>query len=366
MKITLREFTIREITTGYVDRKEDGVFGLSGNLNIRPPFQREYVYKDKQRDEVINTIRQGFPLNSIYWAKNDDGTFEVLDGQQRILSFCQYVAGVFSLDRRKFANLEQDEKDSILNYIVRVYICEDGTASERLAWFKVINIAGVPLTTQELRNATYTGSWLADAKIRFSKTGCTAYKIAQDYIDGAPIRQAFLETALSWISKAGKNTDKIDLYMADHQHDQNANELWLYFRRVIDWIEATFPVKRAFMKGVDWGALYDAYGDAAHDTDALEKEIQRLELDDGVGAKSGIYPYLLTKDQKYLNIRAFSPKMKHEAYARQGGICPHCKEHFAFSQMEGDHIDPWVEGGATTAENCQMLCKPCNRRKGSK
>ena len=365
MTISPFEFTVREITEGYKDLKEGGVFGLSGKLNIRPPYQREYIYKDKQRDEVIHTIRKKFPLNSIYWAKNDDGTYEVLDGQQRILSFCQYVAGVFSIDRRKFTNLEDDEKSIINDYVVRVFICE-GTPSERLAWFKVINIAGVPLTTQELRNATYTGPWLADAKIRFSKTGCNAYAIAHDYIDGAPIRQAFLETALSWISKADKDKDRIDLYMADHQHDPNANELWLYFRSVIDWIDATFPHKRPFMKGINWGALYDAFGKVTLDTDALEKEIQRLELDDDVGNKSGIYSYILTQEQKHLNIRVFSKKQKLEAYARQSGICPQCNEHFEFSQMEGDHIDPWIEGGATTSENCQMLCKPCNRRKSSK
>lgn len=78
--------------------------------------------------------------------------------------------------------------------------------------------------------------------------------------------------------------------------------------------------------------------------------------------KSGIYPYILTKEEKHLSIRPFADNMKREACERQEGICTKCKEFFSLENMEADHIIPWHEGGKTTTENCQILCKDCNRK----
>ena len=96
------------------------------------------------------------------------------------------------------------------------------------------------------------------------------------------------------------------------------------------------------------------------------KETAKLMEDDEVGKKSGIYPYLLTKDERHLNLRAFSDKEKRQAYERQKGKCIKCGEKFDISEMEGDHIKPWHEGGKTNAANCQMLCKDDNRRKSGR
>jgi uncharacterized protein with ParB-like and HNH nuclease domain len=242
MKIELREITIREVVDKYINNNEEGVVGYSGKLNIRPKYQREFVYKDKQRDSVIETVRKNFPLNVMYWVKNSDDSFEVLDGQQRTISICEYVAGNFSLNFQYFHNLEDTEKEEILDYKLMVYFCE-GTDKEKLDWFKTINIAGEKLTDQELRNAIYTGTWLTEAKKYFSKSGCPAYAIGSDYLNGSPIRQDYLETAIAWISE-----NKIEQYMAENQHKPNANELWLYFQSVINWIKAVFPNYRKEMK----------------------------------------------------------------------------------------------------------------------
>ena len=357
MKIELHEMTVGEIAAGYVDNAEAGVSGYGGKLNIRPKYQREFVYDEKKRNAVIETIKKGFPLNVMYWVKNDDGTFEVLDGQQRTISFCQYVTGAFSLDCRAFHNLTKAEQDQILQYKVMVYFCE-GTDKEKLDWFQVINIAGEKLTDQELRNAVYTGSWLSDAKLKFSKSNCAAYLKGNKYLTGSPIRQEYLETALKWISH-----DRICDYMSKHQHDPNANELFSYFLRVIDWVEMTFTHYRKEMKGLEWGPLYEDYGTQSFDTAALEQEITSLMADDDVTNKKGIYKYVLTRQEKYLSVRAFDNRMKRTAYEQQKGICPKCKKHFALEEMEADHITPWSRGGKTLAENCQMLCRECNRRK---
>jgi len=360
MKIELHEITVRAVAENYVDNDEEGVVGYNGKLNIRPKYQREFVYDDKKRNAVIDTIRKDFPLNVIYWVKNEDGTFEVLDGQQRTISFCQYVKGDFSVDNRAFHNLTNTEQEKILNYKLMIYFCE-GNDKEKLDWFKIINIAGEKLYDQELRNAVYTGTWLTNAKSIFGKSNCAAYLLSKDYVSGSPIRQEILETALSWIANG-----EIEKYMSIHQHDPNANELWTYYRNVIEWVKLTFTVYRKEMKGIDWGGLYDQFKGEMYDAKKLEKKIQALMMDDDVTNKKGIYSYVLTRNEKYLNIRAFTDSQKRAAYEKQKGICKKCGKYFELSEMEADHIKPWHEGGKTSAENCQMLCKEDNRRKSGK
>jgi len=360
MKIELKEITVRELTNGYKDNDEAGVCGYGGKLDIRPPFQREFIYKDKQRDAVIDTITKDFPLNVMYWALREDGDFEIIDGQQRTISVCQYVEGDFAFKNRYFHNLQNDEQEQILNYKLMVYFCS-GTDSEKLEWFKTINIAGVELADQELRNAVYSGPWVTDAKRHFSKNGCPAYGLAGSYLNGRAIRQDYLETVIKWISK-----DNIEGYMATNQHKPNANDLWLYFQSVIAWVKATFPTYRKEMKGIEWGDLYNEFKGQGFDPQMLEAEISRLMEDEDVTNKKGIYFYVLNGEEKHLNIRPFSKNQKREAYERQKGICPVCKEHFEIEEMEGDHITPWHEGGKTCAENCQMLCKEDNRRKSGR
>jgi hypothetical protein len=361
MKIELKEITIRDITVSYRDNAEEGVVAFGGRLDIRPPYQREFIYKDKQRDAVITTIMHSFPLNVMYWAVRNDGTYEVMDGQQRTISFCQYINGDFAYMFRYFHNLQEDEQQQILNYKVMVYICS-GTDSEKLDWFRTINIAGEKHTEQELRNAVYAGPYVSDAKKYFSKTGCPASGIGSDYLIGSAIRQDYLETAIDWVSHGN-----IEFHMANHQHDPNASALWRDFQSVITWVSTTFTVKRKhLMKGVDWGSLYDKYHDQIYDTNAIEIELRNLLADDDVTNHKGIFPYILTRDERYLSIRAFTDNMKQRVYVRQNGVCVKCKKHFMLDEMEADHITPWHEGGRTLEDNCQLLCKDDNRRKSGK
>lgn len=364
MKIELINVRVFELVADYSDKGEAGVTGFGGKLNIRPAYQREFVYGPKQRDAVIDTVRKGFPLNTMYWAVTDNGGFELMDGQQRTISICQYVQGNYSVmidgNPFGFANLSKDRQQQILDYELSIYVCE-GTDDEKLDWFRVINIAGERLYDQELRNAIYTGPWLAAAKTWFSKTGAPAAAIGNKLLNGSPIRQDYLQTALDWISGG-----KIEEYMRAHQHDQNANELWTYFQAVINWVNLTFPNYRKEMKGVAWGPIYNRFKDVPKDTAKLEAEVSRLMQDEDVTKKSGIFDYVLSGNERALSIRAFTDNMKREAWERQGGNCPVCTKKFAIEDMEADHIDPWHAGGKTIAANCQMLCKPDNRRKSGK
>lgn len=357
MKIELLELTIRDLSNGYTDNNENGVVGFGGKLDIRPPYQREFIYKDKQRDAVIDTVTKNFPLNVMYWADCEDDHFEVIDGQQRTISICQYVNGDFAFKNRYFHNLQEDEQNQILNYKLMVYLCS-GTDSEKLEWFRIINIAGEKLTDQELRNAVYSGSFVSDAKRYFSKNSCPAYGLGGDYLAGSAIRQEYLETVIKWIS-----SDNIENYMAVNQHEPNANMIWLYFQSVINWVKTIFPKYRKEMKVVQWGFLYNEFKDSKLDHNFLESEISRLMQDDDVTNKKGIYEYVLTKKERVLSIRSFTDNQKREAYERQDGVCPVCNKHFEINQMEADHINPWHSGGKTVSENCQMLCKEDNRLK---
>ena len=373
MTITQIEVTVGEITRGYVNNDELGVRGYDGKLDIRPPYQREFIYSEKEQQAVINTVLHGYPLNVMYWVKRSDDAecpYEVMDGQQRTLSLCEYVDGKFSIDFKNFFNQPEDIQRKILDYPLTIYVCE-GEPSEKLEWFKTINIAGKPLNEQEINNAIFAGPFVSDAKRHFSKSNCGAYRLGKDLVNGTPIRQDFLKKALEWMAdhetRAGKRQSVVG-YMADHQHDPNANNLWTYFQTVLNWAITNFDMKKfkKIMKGLDWALFYDKYGSETLDTTALGQRISALMRDSEIQKQAGIIPYVLTGDEHFLDLRAFPDDIKLAVWEQQKHICPNCGKEFEFEFMEGDHITPWREGGRTVIENCQMLCRECNRRKGSK
>lgn len=367
LDIERRDVSVSELVEGYEDDGEDGVFGLGGRLDIRPPFQRAFVYDEKQRAAVIDTINRGYPLNVMYWAEREDETFEIIDGQQRTISIAQYVNGDFSHNGLGFSNLTEDQQDRILDYKLMVYVCS-GTDSEKLEWFKIINIAGEELNAQELRNAVYAGPWLADAKKRFSRTPCAAHGVAQDYMSKIAKRQQYLETAIRWAA-AAEGDKSIEEHMARRHHDADAVPLWSHFDSVIKWVADRFPNKRPKLMrkvGDRWGPLHDAHKDEQFDAAADEAEMLRLLADRDVTSQAGIYSYLITGDEKHLSIRTFEDDVKQRVYEKQNGVCPVCDKTFDLKDMEADHITPWVEGGKTVEDNCQMLCKEHNRRKAAR
>lgn len=399
MKIELHSIPIRDVVDGYADRDEDGVVAYHGRLVCRPPYQRNFIYDDRQASAVIRTVMHGFPLNTMYWVKQDqpdpDGqpVFEILDGQQRTLSICRYVqrqqadgswtpAEVF-VDDRAWMNLLPDERERFLDYKLQVYVCE-GTDSEKLDWFRTINIAGEALTDQELLNAVYAGEWLTAVKRRFSKTGCAALNVAsmqgRPMISGRPIRQDLLKTVLAWyadsltLERKGRGltgkaaTVTPENVMASHQAlhpgDDDWDDLWDYWTTVYTWVKGLFTVYRDEMKTVPWGLLYNRHHTQQYAPAELESEIARLMADDEVTRKPGVYPYVLGEPERVLSLRQFSKADKRAAFERQKGVCPICGRRFDNVELgEADHITPWSEGGRTTPDNMQWLCKACNRAK---
>lgn len=406
MSIKLTQIKLRDLFDGYVNSDEDGVIGYHGRLDIRPKYQREFIYGEKEQVAVIDTVKQGFPLNTMYWAVardkngdkilNADGeeTYELMDGQQRTISICEFLANHIVVNFQKFFNIQKstpDVAEKILDYELQVYIC-DGSVSDKLAWFKTINIAGKPLTEQELLNAQYVGEWLTKAKEYFSKTNCNAEELmvirgkkASNYMSGSPIRQDYLSTVLQWIADYQDLTprsEKGDTYMAEHQGDETASEIKNYYVSVMEWVGSKFKSWRKEMKGLDWGYWYNKVqrGECKNQiisktADEIESEVQRLIADKDVTSNKGIYAYIITGEEKHLSIRAFDDEIKMRVYENQQHKCPYCdravgghtypegKTEYEYREMEGDHVLPWSQGGHTEESNCQMLCKWHNGHK---
>lgn len=379
MKIEEKKIKIGEIYDGYLNEGEDGVVGYHGWLNIRPSYQREFVYEKEQRDLVIDTILKGFPLSIMYWMKNGEDEngnpcYDLLDGQQRTISFCEYLDGKYEYDGL-VAGASPIRMKQIEDYEITVYICE-GNDEERIKWFERINIAGKQLTKQEIRNSTYSGTWCTDAKKNFSRSGCRVGTIFEEYLKGEWVRQEWLETALSWIADRDGLTDdksgldKIEKYMSAHKDDENANDLIQYFNAVVKWVKNVFHTYRPTMKGLPWGVYFNKYKDVAYIAEDVEEEVAKLMDDDEVQNKKAIYEYVLSghtpATKCRLNFRRFDQKTINTVYTRQGGKCAKCNKPFPIKEMEADHIKPWSKGGKTVIENCQMLCASCNSSKGAK
>lgn len=388
MKTTLHtDWTVGDVCKGFVfDRNEGkGLFGLDGQLIIQPEYQRNYIYGDGKRDvAVVESLLKGYPLGLIYFAKNADGMYEVLDGQQRITSFARFVnqSWPFSVEldgkRRYFDSLDSDKQKLIIDAPLTIYVCE-GEPSEIQAWFETINIAGVPLVKQELRNAAYHGPFVTKAREVFSDTGNSNMNRWQTYVSGDPKRQAILETALEWVSDGN-----IDDYMAQHRYDADIDELKNHFDTVIDWVDSVFEYTGSEMCGREWGRLYREYHKNAYSKDKVAKRVNALLDDSQVGDKKGIFEYVLggEKDSRLLNVRVFDKKTikavyrKQTAAAEAQGVsnCPLCavghdanaKRIYKESEMDADHVTAWSKGGATDEANCQMLCKTHNRAKGNR
>ncbi|MEP7148157.1 MAG: DUF262 domain-containing protein [Acidobacteriota bacterium] len=388
MKTTLRtEISVANICDGFVYNQLEGkgLFGLSGKLTIQPEYQRNYLYADtggKKEQAVIESLLKGYPLGLIYFNKVAKDSFEVLDGQQRITSIGRFVTNKFAImdngNPKNFDSLPADQQAKIRDSKLLVYECE-GTESEIKQWFETINIAGVPLNSQELLNAIYSGPFVTLAKAEFSNSQNANIQMWSAYVKGSANRQEFLERALDWVSKGD-----IGGYMSAHRNDNNINELKSYFNTVIDWVSAVFKDVKKEMQGLEWGEFYQEYHSRSYDPAKMSIDVTRLYADPYVNKKRGIFEYILggQQDKKLLEVRVFDVAKKHSVYHKQTSAaqakntsnCPLCSlghdasnsRIYEFNEMDADHVSAWSKGGDSSVKNCQMLCTTHNRAKGNR
>lgn len=389
MKTTLRtEITVKDICDGFVYNQLEGkgLFGLSGKLTIQPEYQRNYIYASdggKREMAVIESILKGYPLGLIYFNTVSADKFEVLDGQQRITSFGRFVTNKFAVKdengmEQNFDSIAVDKQKKILDAKLLIYECE-GTESEIKEWFKTINIAGVPLTNQELLNAVYSGSFVTLCKEEFSNNQNSNIQKWSAYVSGSANRQEFLECALDWVSKG-----KIGDYMSSHRKDKNITELKNYFKSVIDWVTTVFTDVESEMRGLEWGRLYETYKKHPYSPQKVSQQVKELYADPYIKSRKGVFEYILggLTDTKLLEVRVFDEATKKSVYAKQKteaekkaiSNCPLCAvgnntnktKIWSLAEMDADHVSAWSKGGATDIKNCEMLCKTHNRAKGNK
>lgn len=387
MKTTLQiSLTVKDICDGFIynELEGKGLFGLSGKLTIQPEYQRNYIYADGKRDvAVIESILKDYPLGLIYFNKINDNTLEVLDGQQRITSFGRFVTNKFAIKdengmEQYFGGIASDKQEKILNAKLLIYECE-GTESEIKEWFRTINIAGVPLNSQELLNAVYSGPFVTLGKEEFSNSQNAHIQKWSAYVSGSANRQEFLERALEWVSK-----ENVGNYMSRHRFDTNITELKNYFAGVIDWVSTVFTDVESEMKGLEWGRLYETYRKKPYNSKTVSEEVKKLYSDPYIKNRKGIFEFILggSTDTKLLEVRVFDEATKKSKYAIQTteaekkGIsnCSFCAighdsnktKIWKLVEMDADHVAAWSKGGATSTKNCEMLCKSHNRAKGNR
>jgi len=387
METTLKtNITINDICEGFIynELEGKGLFGLSGKLTIQPEYQRNYIYADGKKDvAVIHSILNKYPIGLIYFNKVGKDKYEVLDGQQRITSIGRYVHNKFAIKdengmEQYFRGIAEDKQKLILETPLLIYECE-GTETEIKAWFKTINIAGIPLNNQELLNAVYSGQFVTLAKEEFSNSQNANIQKWSAYISGSANRQEFLECALDWVSK-GKSEE----YMGLHRRDDNIKELKLYFNTVIDWVSGIFTDVENEMRGLEWGKFYETYKGNAYSPKDVSKKVKKYYSDPYIKNRKGIFEYILgdCKDTNLLDVRVFDEATKRTVYAKQTETaeakgksnCPLCllghdatkSKIWKLAEMDADHVSAWSKGGSTDIKNCQMLCKTHNRAKGNR
>jgi len=388
LKTSLREVSVRDVSDGFVynELEGKGLFGLGGRLTIQPEFQRNYIYAEKNLDvAVITSLLKGYPLGLIYFNKVSEQKFEVLDGQQRITSFGRFITNKFAIKdangmEQYFNGLAADKQSRILESKLLVYECE-GTESEIKEWFQTVNIAGVPLTSQELLNAVYSGPFVTLGKEEFSNSQNSNVQKWGTYISGAVKRQEIWERALEWVSGS---KDNIGNYMSKHRYDTTIDEVRTYFNTVIDWASSIFSQTENEMRGLDWGRFYVTYHGNAYNLANLNERVKELYSDGFIKNRKGIWEFVLggETDTKLLDLRVFDDHTKKSVYAKQttdaqtsgSSNCPLCSlskdanksKVWQLEEMDADHVEAWSKGGSTNIDNCQMLCKTHNRAKGNK
>ena len=382
-----KQYTVAELCDGFVYSKEEGkgLYGLKGQLVVQPEYQRNYLYAEdggKRELSVIDSVMKHYPLGLLYFNRRPDGKLEVLDGQQRITSLGRFLTDHFSymLAGRpyKFGALPDDLQQLVRDTRILTYICE-GDESEIKEWFLIINKQGITLNEQEKLNAIYSGPFVTLAREQFSNSKNSNIHKWAAYVKGNVKRQDYLRTALEWVS-GGNVSD----YMMEHRFDTNIEPLVGRFETVIEWIKQTFDEEWPEMCGLPWGELYDKYGKNPYNHTEVTAKVRELMQDDYVQDRRGVFEYVLgeCKDTRLLNVRLFDKPTMRRVYERQTAAarlkgrsnCPLCavghesnsSRIYKLDEMEADHVAAWSRGGATTEENCQMLCKIHNRAKGNR
>ena len=346
-------------------------------LNPRPSYQREFVYSEQDQKKVFETLHRAFPLGTMYWCDTGDGSYELIDGQQRTISILNILTDGVSIsiygEDKFFSDLPESEQEQILDQELLIYVCS-GDVSEKLDWFSTINIAGKALKAQELRSAVYSGPFVSDAR-RYFVSGAAGAALANGYdvfVNNSTLRQELLEQVLFWHADfEGFNDGNLDRairnYLKTHRSDEDAKSLFGYYEEVLGWANYIFGTKyKKELPKVEWGLLYNHYHEIPCSPREIRAKVDALMENPEITKKVAIFEYVFSGEEKILSPRAFDDSMKRSKLEEQDHKCAYCGgEILDMKSAHADHIIPWSKGGKTEYGNLQILCVKCNCKKSA-
>ena len=150
------------------------------SIKLNPEFQREDVWKIKQKRELIESVLMGIPLPMIYLSENKNGELVVIDGRQRLTTFFDFMNNKFYLrdltiikknkniyfdkeiqenKKDKEDRLSTKERADLEDYQLQINVIKPPTPDRiKFDIFERVNRAGTQLNKQEMRNALYQGN----------------------------------------------------------------------------------------------------------------------------------------------------------------------------------------------------------------
>lgn len=404
-----------ESKTVFTDKKDYTLSTIKemfddGDIVTDPDYQRDFVYTVKQSSKLVESMLMGIPIPTIYLCQENNGTWSVIDGQQRITSFVRFMKNQFALTGLTqltelnglcFKNMDKEMQRNLKQSSLRAICILKESQELKYEIFARLNQGAVKLKPQELRNCIYRGTY------NKMLVELSANKNLPDLFKDKNDRMQYQEHILRFFALRNFTEYKSSMlktmnsYMASHQNDDSTKidadkDL---FNRTIDIIKQVLGETAFLAVNRDTGKVIEKFSGSVYDSiiipfsffnnhdliahaDEIRNAINDLKQNDdeyrentyaATGSRKRVLGRILTVYNLLTSItgsygnddnsRAFSDSVKKELFY-PGYVCSYCgNEILSIDDAEVDHIIPFSQGGKTDISNAQLLHRHCNREK---